>query len=78
MVAEVFAEVLDVDHVGAYDDFFGLGGHSLLATRTISRLSAAFGVEVPIADLFTNPVVADLAAEMQTRVVRDSGGGDRG
>ena len=78
MVAEVFAEVLDVDHVGAFDDFFGLGGHSLLATRTISRLSAAFGVEVSIADLFTNPVVTDLASEMQTRVVRDSAGDDRG
>jgi amino acid adenylation domain-containing protein len=78
MVAEVFAAVLGVDEVGAFDDFFGLGGHSLLATRTISELSAAFGVEVSIADLFSDPVVADLAAQMQTRVVRDSSGGDSG
>jgi amino acid adenylation domain-containing protein len=74
MVAEVFAAVLGVGDVGAFDDFFGLGGHSLLATRTISELSTAFGVDVSIADLFSNPVVADLAGEMQTRVVRDSGG----
>ena len=36
VLAALWAELLDVDQVGAEDDFFALGGHSLLATRLAS------------------------------------------
>ena len=42
-VAQVFAQVLGVERVGATDSFFDLGGNSLSATRLVARVSEALG-----------------------------------
>ncbi|MEV2218883.1 amino acid adenylation domain-containing protein [Nocardia vinacea] len=60
-VAEVFADVLGVERVGADDDFFDLGGNSLVATRVVARLGAAIGSRVPVCAVFEAPTVAALA-----------------
>ncbi|WP_084534964.1 non-ribosomal peptide synthetase [Nocardia yamanashiensis] len=61
LVAGVFAEVLEVERVGADDDFFQLGGNSLSATRVAARLSAAAGSRVPVREVFDAPTVSELA-----------------
>ncbi|MEV0062372.1 amino acid adenylation domain-containing protein [Nocardia sp. NPDC050718] len=63
-VAEIFAEVLGVDRIGADDNFFERGGNSLLATRLTARLSAAVDLRVPVRVLFAAPTVAECAAEV--------------
>ncbi|TCK22556.1 amino acid adenylation domain-containing protein [Pseudonocardia endophytica] len=62
-----FAEVLELERVGADDDVFDLGGHSMLLVRLRDTIHAALGVEIPIAELFTNPTPADLAGYLEGR-----------
>ncbi|MBY8863490.1 amino acid adenylation domain-containing protein [Nocardia sp. CA2R105] len=72
-VAEVFAEVLEVERVGVDQSFFELSGNSLSATKVISRINSALGSSVALRDLFDAPTVAQLAA----RIVPAAGISDR-
>jgi acyl carrier protein len=38
IIAEIWKQLLGIDHVRIYDNFIELGGDSLLATRVISRI----------------------------------------
>ena len=62
IAAQIFAEVLGLDRVGADDDFFELGGTSLLATDLLVRLSARLGADLGMADLIEAATPATLAA----------------
>ncbi|HJX28444.1 MAG TPA: condensation domain-containing protein, partial [Thermoanaerobaculia bacterium] len=73
VLAGIWAELLGLERVGAADHFFDLGGHSLLATRVMSRLRGAFGIEMPLRDLFEAPVLADLAARAESALRASEG-----
>jgi len=60
-LAKIWAEVLELDHIGRRDNFFSLGGQSLLAVRVLTRVRQQMGLDVAIRDLFSHPVLADLA-----------------
>jgi amino acid adenylation domain-containing protein len=65
MVAGVWADVLKVERVGAFDQFFELGGHSLMATQVMSRIKTAFGIDLPLRSLFEAGTVAGLAEQLE-------------
>jgi len=58
-LAKLWGEVLGIERVGIYDNFFALGGDSLRATQLVSRVRAAFGVELPLTTTFREPTIAD-------------------
>src|SRR6185436_1020979 len=70
VLAGIWAELLELERVGADRHFFELGGHSLLATQVMSRLRGAFGVEMPLRDLFEAPVLEDLAARVEAALIK--------
>ncbi|AZE48065.1 Long-chain-fatty-acid--CoA ligase [Pseudomonas chlororaphis] len=61
MLADLFAQMLDLDRVGIDDNFFELGGHSLLASRLVNRVRRVFDVELAVSALFEAPTVAQFA-----------------
>ncbi|HEY2740446.1 MAG TPA: condensation domain-containing protein, partial [Thermoanaerobaculia bacterium] len=73
ILAGIWGEVLGRERVGASDHFFDLGGHSLLAIQVMSRLRSAFGVEMPLRDLFETPALADFAARIETALRAGTG-----
>jgi acyl-coenzyme A synthetase/AMP-(fatty) acid ligase/acyl carrier protein len=63
-LCRVFAEILEVPGIHIDDDFFSLGGHSMLTVQLRNRIREETGRDVPIADLFRHPTVADLATHL--------------
>ncbi|MBX8615752.1 amino acid adenylation domain-containing protein [Pseudomonas cichorii] len=61
-LAQIWAEVLQVEQVGRHDHFFDLGGHSLLAMRMVSQVRQQLGVELPLGELFALGELAAVAA----------------
>jgi nonribosomal peptide synthetase DhbF len=65
VLAEAFADVLEVDRVGIDDDFFDLGGNSLRAIRLVGLIRAELNQEVSIRTLFAVRTVAGLSDTWQ-------------
>jgi fengycin family lipopeptide synthetase B len=75
IVAETWQQVLGVERVGIYDNFFALGGDSILSLQIVSRLNQA-GFTMTPQDLFQHPTVAELSAALEhtrTAVHAESG-----
>ena len=63
-LAAVWSELLNIEKIGADDNFFDLGGNSLLALRMISRVRQVFPVDPPPATIFTSPTLRQFAARI--------------
>ncbi len=64
-IADLWADLLNLDRVGVEDNFFHLGGHSLLVAQALSRLRQAFSLEMPLTEFFRRPTVAALAERIE-------------
>jgi acyl carrier protein len=68
-LAAIVAELLEVDRVGAFDDFFDLGGHSLQGIRLVAQVRRRFGVEIELRRLFESPTIAGLSVAVAQKLV---------
>ena len=69
-LAEIWAEVLELDRVGVHDNFFELGGHSLLTMKIVAKIFERTQINLPLWTVFEAPSVASMAtylAEVGTR-----------
>ncbi|MGK3959181.1 non-ribosomal peptide synthase/polyketide synthase [Sorangium sp. So ce118] len=60
LLAEIWAEVLKIEHVGIDDNFFELGGDSILSIQVLSRAQAA-GLSVSLQTLFQHQTIRELS-----------------
>jgi amino acid adenylation domain-containing protein len=64
-LARIWADVLNVEDVGAHDNFLDLGGQSLAAARIVSEVAKLFQMALPIQSLFQHLTVADMATVIE-------------
>jgi pyochelin synthetase len=70
-IAEIWQELLGLERVGVYDDFFALGGNSMIASRLIIHIQEVFEVELPFSKLFESANVAALSELVVAEVLAD-------
>lgn len=62
----IWKEILGHTDIGVTDNFFDIGGHSLAALRVLQAFKRQVpGDQTTIADLFNNPSIRQLAAEIE-------------
>jgi acyl-CoA synthetase (AMP-forming)/AMP-acid ligase II len=65
LLAKHWAEILQIDQIGIYDDFFECGGDSLLATHVLCHVYELTKTELDISRFFEAPTVAELAYHLE-------------
>ncbi|MEM9291569.1 MAG: amino acid adenylation domain-containing protein [Acidobacteriota bacterium] len=63
-LAELWAEILDIEAPGVHRSFFDLGGHSLLLMRLRRSIEERFQQRLELVDLFRHPTIASLAERL--------------
>ncbi len=71
LVAELWAEVLDLADVPTDAGFLDLGGDSMLATRLLARVREALDLDVSMVEFFDRPTVAAQAALIEDLLLAD-------
>lgn len=61
LLADIWVQVLGIQRVGVYDNFFDLGGESLMSVQVVSRAKEA-GLPITTKQLFQRQTIAGLAA----------------
>ncbi|HEY6769290.1 MAG TPA: amino acid adenylation domain-containing protein [Candidatus Sulfotelmatobacter sp.] len=73
VIAGIWEQVLQRDHIGVREDFFALGGHSLLAAKLVSRIAQTLGVELSLRAIFERPTIEGLSGLIESmRLERSS------
>jgi phthiocerol/phenolphthiocerol synthesis type-I polyketide synthase E len=70
-LAKLWSELLMITPIGRDDNFFELGGHSLLGLQLLPRIREKYQVALEPRELFANPTIAKLAADIKAKLPSD-------
>lgn len=59
VIAEIWAQLLNLDKVSVCDDFLELGGHSLLANRLVIKINKELGTSITLIEFFSRPMTVE-------------------
>ncbi|MEJ2633926.1 MAG: amino acid adenylation domain-containing protein, partial [Calditrichia bacterium] len=65
LLAGIWSDILQKNHIGVNDNFFDLGGHSLKMTQLSSRIRQIFQIEIPLRVLFESPTISKIAERIK-------------
>jgi acyl carrier protein len=71
MLAQVWAELLNLDQVGIHDGFLELGGDSLQAARVVARLRNVLNIDLPSSRLLEATTVCIMAELITHQVLNE-------
>ncbi|NEQ82392.1 MAG: non-ribosomal peptide synthetase, partial [Moorea sp. SIO2I5] len=63
-LVSIWSQILNLQQVGIYDNFFLLGGDSLQAMRVVSQVRSTLNIELPLRSLFEFPTVIEWAKQI--------------
>ncbi|WP_084655391.1 type I polyketide synthase [Nocardia altamirensis] len=72
VVAEMWAELLGLEQVGVFENFFRIGGHSLAATQFVRRLRELFEIEFALRLMLQEPTVAQVATVLEALMIEQA------
>jgi|GEM_PF-1686050 len=71
-LVEIWREILGLERISVFDNFFKLGGNSLLVAQLAAHVCQDFSIDIPLPHLFQTPTVAGNAKAI--RRARRAGG----
>ena len=72
LLVQIWSELLSVDRVGIYDNFFDLGGDSLLAAILLARINRVYTKSLPLSVIYEAPTVEQLAKAVKRKLSTNS------
>ncbi|MEO2215442.1 non-ribosomal peptide synthase/polyketide synthase [Paenibacillus amylolyticus] len=61
----IWQDVLNIENIGVWDDFFAIGGHSLRATTLVSKVQKKMNLELTLQEVFRLPTIKEQARKLE-------------
>jgi thioesterase domain-containing protein/acyl carrier protein len=61
LVAEIWQEILKLERIDIFSNFFEMGGHSIMAVNVMIKIEKKTGIRIPLASLFQHSTIEKFA-----------------
>ncbi|NLF45629.1 MAG: amino acid adenylation domain-containing protein [Syntrophomonadaceae bacterium] len=64
ILCRIWSEVLGIEKIGVFDNFFDLGGHSLKVTSLILRMNKELSIDIMPRQIYSTPTIRELLLQI--------------